>query len=221
MVVELVFCGQVTIKFEGFGGAGNSLPKAVGIAEDAGGLGDDGIAVACGEGEGLCGNISIKPPGVADRDVVREAVEADGAGGLIVAMDDGVEEEFAEGDAGVIVDHRFDEAAGHSHGTLAEVGIDDEVEGLEEGAEIADGTFFIEDFAGEVGAGITHELEIGTGKVVHGTVAKDDDAGVRRTVLPEVEEAKAGKLLFEGTSVFGDDFLGHGMAEVGEAEALF
>jgi hypothetical protein len=104
---------------------------------------------------------------------------------------------------------------------LAEIGIDEQVEGLEDGAEVAEGAFFIEDFAGEVRSGVTDELHVGTGEVVDGTVGKDDDAGIGRAVLPEVEESKAGKLLLERTSVFGDDFLGDRMAEIGETEPVF
>ena len=221
MGVELVFGRRVAVEFEGFGGAGDALAEAVGVTEDAGGLGDDGIAVAGGEGKCLSGGIAIEAAGVVDRDVVREAVETDGGGGLVIAVDDGIEQEFAEGDAGVVVDHGFDEAAVHGHRALAEVGIDDQIEGLEQGAEVAEGALFIKDFAGEAGAGVTDELHIGSGEVMHGTVGEDDDAGIRRAVLPEIEKAEAGELLFERASVFGDDFLGDGMAEVGEAEAFF
>ncbi len=221
MGIELVFRGRVAVEFEGFGGAGYSLAEAVGVAEDAGGFGDDRIAVAGGAGKGLSGRIAIEATGVADGDVVREAVETDRGGGLVIAMDDCVEQEFAECDAGIVVDHGFDETTVQCDRALAEVGINDEVEGLEEGAEVAEGAFFIEDFAGEVGAGVSDELDLGTREIVHGAFGEDDDAGIGGAILPKVEESEACELMLERAAVFGDHFLGDGVAEVGEAEAIF
>jgi hypothetical protein len=58
------------------------LAEAIGVTEDAGGLGDDGIAVAGGAGKCLSGGIPIETAGVADGDTVREVVEAE-AGELL------------------------------------------------------------------------------------------------------------------------------------------
>jgi len=134
---------------------------------------------------------------------------------------DGIEQEFAEGDAGVVVDHFLPESIGHGDRALAEVGIHDEVESLEHGAEVADGALFIEHLAGEVGSGVADKLDISARQIMHGTIRKHQDARVGGAVLAEIEEAETGELLAEGASVFGDDVFGDGMAKIGEAEAIF
>jgi len=220
MGVELEFGGRITVEFEGFDGSGDTLTEAVCVTEDASGLRDDGIAVSRCLGEGFCVGITIKAAGIGDRVVLWEAVEADRGCGLVIAMDDTIEQEFTEGDAGIVMNHGFDEAAVHGHWTLSDIGIDDHVEGLEKSAEIAEGTLFVEDFSGEVVAGVADELYIGARQVVHGPVGQDEYPGIRWAILAKVEEAQAGELLFERASVFSDDFFRHGMAQVGEAEAV-
>ena len=130
MSIELVFRRRVTIEFESFVGAGDSLTKAVGVAKDPSGLGDDGIAVARGAGEGLSGDIAIQAAGIVDRNVIRKAIEPNRGGGLVIPVDDGIEQEFTERNARVIVDHRFNKAAAHSNRTLTKVSIHDQIEGL-------------------------------------------------------------------------------------------
>jgi len=130
MSIELVFRRRVTIEFESFVGAGDALTKAVGVAKDPSGLGDDGIAVARGAGEGLSGDIAIQAAGIVDRNVIRKAIEPNRGGGLVIPVDDGIEQEFTERNARVIVDHRFNKAAAHSNRTLTKVSIHDQIEGL-------------------------------------------------------------------------------------------
>ena len=56
---------------------------------------------------------------------------------------------------------------------------------------------------------------------MHWAVGKNENAGICGAFLPKIEEAEAGELLLKRASVFGDDFLGDGMSEVGQAETVF
>jgi hypothetical protein len=137
--------------------------------------------------------------------VIREAIEADWGGGLVIAVDHGSQQEFSESNAGIVVDHRFDKAPIHGDGSLTEVGIDDQIEGLKQGAEVADRTFLIKDFAGKIGPGVTDELHVRSREIVHWAVGQHTDAGIRRAILPEIIEAETGELLPERAPILGND----------------
>ena len=56
----------IAVEFERFAGAGDALPEAVGIAEDAGSLGDDRVAIIHGVWEVFRRDLAVQPAGVVD-----------------------------------------------------------------------------------------------------------------------------------------------------------
>ena len=106
------------------------MTEAIGLAEHPRSLGDDRVAVTGASRKGLGRCIAVKTPWVRNRDVVRKKVTANGSGRLVVPMDHRVCKQFAQGDAGIIVNHRLNKIPFQCHWTLVQVRIDDQIEHL-------------------------------------------------------------------------------------------
>jgi hypothetical protein len=162
---------------------------------------------------------TVQAAGVVDLDVLRIPVEAHRRVTLVVAVHDRIEQQFAHGGLGVVGLDLLTQG-GNEHRALPQMGVDQQVQRLQHGHQVAFHLLGVDHFTGRVFAGQAQELDIGTRQVLHRPMTEQQHPGMAGAGPSRVVEAQAGQLLLDAATVGGNHVFGDDAAPVADQESV-